>query len=107
MLEKILSSKDELMIDEFTYGKSQAAANLVKILSEDQYANSMRKVTYFLSHHSKMIHQIMKIEDKQTRNYILNLMRENVHRTELLLPKVVKTHMLNVITARIREALHS
>jgi len=90
-------------MDKHTFGKSQAAINLINsILKEpgnEQYAPIVGKL---LGRHFQELHSINKIPDRRTREAIFQVWRKRFASQVAKLPEVVRTHTLCVATAKYR-----
>lgn len=89
-------------MDDFQYGNSRAAVNLVKILEEFNNKRYVRKVTKFLSNNFELIRSVMTISNVQHRDAILKLIRNNATQSDLELPQIVREHMFNVLATKIK-----
>jgi len=97
------------MLDVNTFGKSQAAINLAKILIELQSEKVTGKVERYFSYHNQTIKTICDIKDRFQRNKLLKIYREHATTAttgaQLEIPPNVRTHMYNVLVGKIKREI--
>ena len=93
-------------MDKYTFGKSQAATNLLcDILENPEYKQCSRRVARLLSKQFKALLAAAKISDKGVRNATLRLWHDKFETLTDGLPEVVKTHIRCVETGKFRQIL--
>jgi len=97
MAKKVKTRDKDL--DPYTFGDSDAAVTLAKILSQTGYEKYCRKVSTKYHEFCETIWEITDIRNIHIRSYILNLlMKDNRESVEKLnLPEDVKSYLLNVM----------
>lgn len=93
------------MLDDFTFGKHKAAINLARILNEIGNGRITAKVQTFFSYHNYTLKHVCEIKDLFVRKTILNMLLKNVQEHIIKAPEIVRTHILNVYMARVRDEL--
>lgn len=91
------------MLQQFTYGKSECAQNLVKMLNEMNNDRYTRSVSRFLADNNKIIKQLAIIKDNDVQKTLLNLFQQSVKNCTIHVPEKVRTHAVNVLIGRMRD----
>lgn len=91
------------MLEKNTFGNSDCAQNLVKILIEINDEKITTKVSRFLISNNKIIHSLSKIEDNDVQKTLAQLYRASLLKSEITVPEKVKTHAINVLIGRLRD----
>jgi len=90
-------------MDIHTFGNTQAAYNLIKILDEPEYQRYSKQAGRKLSLQIEHLNYVMAIEDKATREATLIFWKHNFIASIAQLPEIVRTHILSVATAHFRK----
>ena len=94
------------IIDRYTFGKSQAAQNLIaNILQKPEYVQYSKRVARLLSKQSAILNMVAFIPNETTKKATLRMWHEHFAGLTLGLPEIVKTHTLCVETGWYRQLL--
>lgn len=96
-----------MSLDPYSFGNTVAATNLADILSKMNSPLITRKVSRTFEKHNRFIKKIAAIEDKDFKRQIYRLYQADLTSTidSSTLPTFVKTHILNVLFSRLRDAV--
>ena len=87
-----------------TFGKSQAALNLVgDILEKPEHKEFRPKVFRLLSKQSEFLNSVMEISNKRVREACLKMSHDRFATSVAELPEIVRTHVLCVETGVYRQ----
>ena len=95
------------MMDKHTFGKSQAAINLVKTLEENDCEGCIINVCNLLGKYQQTIKSLLDIKDKNVRETCLKLWRSRFldHVDNLDMDDTVRSHVKNVVVGTYRKLL--
>lgn len=94
------------MLDKNTFGNSQCAENLVKILNEENNPNHAKKVSAFLGHNNIIIKELSNIPNEQVKKELARLYRESLFKNTNTLPEKIKTHAINLLITKMRKTIY-
>jgi hypothetical protein len=91
--------------DEYTFGSSKAAVNLIDILNKPEHKLIKRKVRRILGKQMQMLSELMSINDASVRLTALELFHKQfIPRVEKAkFPRIIQTHMASIECAKYRE----
>ena len=92
---------DNAEIDLYTFGNSDAAITLAKILSQAGYERCRKKAATKFREFCTIMKQLDKIDDISIRVVLSKLLMENARNSVkfLKIPEEVKSYLLNVMNA--------
>ena len=90
---------EQVKLDPYTFGDSKAAINLADMLSKPEFRHCAGKVSSTLCHFNETMTELRGIKNVSVRVHIYHLVMEDAKRRAevMVLPEIVKTHMLNVM----------
>lgn len=97
-----------MIVDQFTFGKSQASITLAKLLEEEDDSNVMRAVSQILTQSNSVNKLIMQVDTHRGRMYLMMLHRRDV-KTRIaestVFPTRIQTYLANVAIGHMKEAM--
>lgn len=92
-------------MDSTTFGNSECALNLIKILEEEANPVVQKSISRYLVSNNKIIKELAKIEDKQVRLSLSELYRKEIINSQIKVPSKVLTHAKNILIGRLRDSV--
>ena len=91
------------MLELNTFGNSESAQNLVKMINEKKKKKVTTNISRFLVSNNKIIHALAQIEDNEVQKTLYQLYKASFSNVELKEKKKIKTHAINVLVGRLRD----
>lgn len=91
------------MLELNTFGNSDCAQNLVKILNELNDKKVTTNISRFLTSNNKIIHVLSNIEDNEVQQTLYQLYKSSLSQVDIKVPEKIKTHAINVLVGRLRD----
>ncbi len=88
-------------LNQYTFGNSPCAINLVAILNQLKCEKTNKKITRFLIYFNSMIKQLEKIDGTFKSSYAL-MLRNEILRSSITVEEKVLTHAKNILIAKLR-----